>query len=584
MGEVFCKVCGYQGTVGQSECPECGAPLVKAETPASAPPKALAEVDITRKLREKRPRPVRRAAVLLALCFVIQSLGLWGLRRLEDRAFLDGGTNWSYLYNGDLVTPFGVWELDDWVIDTGANAGPRRVLRSVASLLSSQYHPPEDARYYYDGETLRRIDWSWGALSGDGKVLFYARQEGEDLVFYRQEGRRGRSRELDRVPGDAAAGMLVTYDGSAAVYAVGTWMGDGPIFCQWSEKTGVTELDGEEGLSLFYLGRNGTNRLRVIGPDGGEMEFHVEWGESGRESVFPLSGAFAVDRDLTEVLARSDDDTVIYENQAGERRSVEGFPAGWYFRPLQGGGPGAYTDRNGLVAERLTDWVYQSQDDRLYYLSEDLTVTELTGQWTVKDCVISTDGRTLYCLSKLGELYRLEKAGDGWSADKIAEDWGTDGLTAAQDLSLLDGRDVTLGVKRYAHILLDTATGETRTVEHSGIGWEGCLLNGGGCWYLDGDALWYWSLETGMAELKLTLDGLGTDAGAGEEPASENWDFALEVVGDGAQALLVRQPMADEYVVAGGGTLNGGGLSGGYRLLTADGGVERLETRSLSEN
>lgn len=575
MDEVFCKVCGYRGAAGQMECPECGAPLKKAAAPAAEPPKDAAEVNIILKPKERRSHPIRRVAVFLVLCFVIQSLGLWGLGRLEDWDYLESGGNWSGLYNGDFVTPFGVWELDDWVIDMGSSAGPRRVLRSMAALLSSQYPPPEDAPYYYDGETLRRTGWSWGALSGDGKVLFYAQQEGEDQALYRQEGRQGLPQELDRVPGDAAARMLVTYDGSAVVYVVGAWKGGDPVLRQWSQKTGVTELDFQEGLNLLRLGRNGTNRLRIIGSDGGEVEFHVEWGERGRESVFPSSGAFVVDRDLTEVLAQSDDGMVIYENEAGERRTVEGFPAGWYFWPLRAGGPGTYTDRYGLAVERLTDWVYQSQDDRLYYLSEDLSVTELTGEWTVKDCVISDDGRSVYCLSKLGELYRLERTGGRWSTQKIGEDWWTEGITAAQDLSLLDGKDVTLGVKRYAHILLDTATGETRTVEHSHIGWEGCLLNGGGCWYLDGDALWYWHRETGTAEWKLSLDDLGGDAAP-----EGGWDFALEVVGDGSQALLIRQPMAEDVVL--GGALNGG-LSEGYWLLTAGGEAEELETLSLSE-
>lgn len=548
MGEVFCKVCGYRGAAGETaSCPECGAPLFPAErAPApDVPQETTGEKRKPKRTLGKKAMFVRRAAWLLLVCLIVQSVGLWSL----SRAKADNG--WSAVWGTDLITPRGVWALgpeDHWAL-AGDSRHPHKILRSMDWLFSSQYIPDRDRPEisYYDGKTVTKTDWHTGTISGNGKVLFYLRSEGEDIVLYRQDLSRGPAREVDRTTGDRGMGLVSAWDGSAAVW--GTGMGeenDQRTQRQWDAKGGGRDIGYSENESIFWLGKDGESALLYrTTPVSGDMayDFYLRFGQEERK----LSGsnqAPVLNWELTQVLYPDGEGRYWYQEAGREPVVVAGVPKEVWLAPLVPQGDG-FNIMPSYSARHLTGWVYYGGDQHLYYLDEDGAATDLTPDWQARDCLIDEEGDTLYCSSSEGGLYRMDRPGPGRGWTQLDQRGGWE-LDAAPDLSVIGYQ--TWQDSKMVQELLDTKTGERTTLGRENREGSVCWLNGGAIWRLDGeDKLWFWAPGE-QEERQVTLD--------------EKWEdvdlalhgFGLQVVGDGSQALLCLGP-ANRHILY--GSLNG---------------------------
>ena len=577
MGGTLCKVCGYRGTEEETACPECGAPLFPAEQ-APAP----AQVPVTagekkergqKKTRSAKAMFARRAAWLLLVCLAVQGLGLWSLSWPKEK------NDWSAVWGTDLITPRGVWRLggmDYWAL-AGDRSHPHKLLRSMDWVLSSQFDPDGDrpTLVYYDGHTLTRTDWQAGTISGDGKVLFYIRSQGEDMVLYRQDLDRGPAREVDRARGNAGLGITSAWDGSAAVWLSGPGSdGQRRTLRQWDRKGGGRDLGYQEDENIYWLGKDGDSALllrTVPVPGGGDWtsSFYLRWGEEERKlDTLADEQTPVLNRELTQALYSDGEDRYWYEERGKEPVAVTGLPDGVWLAPLVPQGDG-FNVMPTYSARRLTDWVYYGGDQHLYYLDDALTATDLTPDWKARDYLIDWEGSVLYCSSGEGGFYRMDCPGPGKGWTQLDERGGWE-LNAAPDLSVIGYQ--TWQDSKMVQELLDTKTGERTVLGRENREGSACWLNAGACWRLDGEnKLWFW-VPGEKEERQVSLGG------EGEQPTLEPYGYVLQTVGDGSQAVLCLGPGSRHILY---GSLNGGADNEPerqYWLLDNRGNATLLET------
>lgn len=538
MGELVCKVCGYEGQAGQTECPECGAPLHVVET---APPVAETvlpegqEVYITQKKKDKKrakqvgpkARFVRWAACFLTLCLVLQGAGLWLLGR-GDGMFLQTGENWWVAYNDFLVTPSGLFPLTRTAYPQGLGIGGRAVIVDRGAFLYGGTYADRDVSptvYYYDGHTIQPTDWENGYLNGDGTVLFFTRREGEDYALYRRDLERDRTEELlrtqtspilDAMAQDGSAIRCYTLENVGEDVSERRWL--------WSRRTGTvfegTEADRERREYIMKLGRNGDNRLTCRFNEPGpnimeEVTQVVDWGRRGTETeLSDRWRAYITDRNLTQILYRDKEGRWRYEDERGKTGELAGLEKVEGLEPLTPDTRGAW-----LGMARLTPWIYLGSDGHLYRIDNDLRVTDLTPEGETRQAYIHPEGKELLYVDRTGGLFRVQSPlKRNWEATRLGEK-PVGELMVSVDLSMRVGSFLNdEGRKEYRVV---TAAGTYTALEHaSNTGWVHCL--NGGCWYEGkGHELWFWSRETGEQKVM----GPGNSA-------------TVMTVGDGDQAVL----------------------------------------------
>lgn len=568
MRELICKVCGYVGQSGQTECPECGAPLHVVETAqpvAETAPAEGQEVYITQKKENKKrarqtgskARSVRWAACFLTLCLVLQGAGLWLLGR-GDGMFLRTGENWWIFYNDFLVTPSGLFPLTRTAFPQGFGIGGRAVIVDHGAFLYGGTYSDRDVStttyYYYDGQTIQPTDWENGYLNGDGTVLFFTRREGEDYALYRRDLERDRTEELlrtqtlpvlDAMAQDGSAIRCYTWEAAGEGGDERRWL--------WSRRTGTvfegTETDMERREYIMKLGRNGDNRLTCRFNEPGpnimeEVTQVVDWGRRGTETeLSDRWRAYITDRDLTQILYRDGEGRWRYEDERGKTGELAGLEKVEGLEALTPDTRGAW-----LGMARLTPWVYRGSDDHLYRIDDDLRVTDLTPEGEVEHAFIHPEGKELYYATRVDGTFRIQRPlKKNWRAVQISEKPLMD-LTVATDLSVCAAKasaEGTVGVV----VIVD---GEETALEHaSNTGWVHCL-NDGCCWYEGkGHELWFWSRETGEQK----------------------------VMGPGGSTTVIDADDGDQAVLCLTSYSNPVGEERSYWLLDNKGNATRLEVR-----
>lgn len=554
MGELVCKVCGYEGQAGQTECPECGAPLYPVERAPGPEAAVPGEVYITSKVpAKKQPSPrgrrLRWAACFLALCLIFQGCGLW-LQGQRKGMFPAMGESWYYQYNSNLITPEGYFPLPMASYVQGSGVGGRAVIVDQRAIIyGGRYSDLADATtvYYYDGHTIQETDWSSAYLNADATVLFFVRREGEECVLSRRDLERDRTQELLRDKGWISISSMAS-DGSAVMCYTGV---DGGLEERWlwSQRAGATPLETPEDGAREYtlkLGREGRNRLTYrFAETDEEVSVRVDWGRLGIQREFAEENmSVLTDRDLTEIIYRDADGIWRYENETGKTREIaglEGVETLWALTP--------YTRGAMLGQSKLTPWVYQGEDNHLYRIGSDLQAEDLTPEGEARRFYIHPEGKELYYTTWQGELVRILRPLErNWEAlPPVTLATGGD-VEAATDLSVLAGK-VSSGGQMGWRIF--TEDGEDILLEHAAQnGWAQCL-SGGGCWYEGkGHELWFWSRETGEQKVM----GPGNSA-------------TVAAVGDGAQAILCQINYPD------------GKTQEDYWLLDNKGNATKLEVR-----
>lgn len=554
MGELVCKVCGYEGQAGQTECPECGAPLYPVERAPGPEAAVPGEVYITSKVpAKKQPSPrgrrLRWAACFLALCLIFQGCGLW-LQGQRKGMFPAMGESWYYQYNSNLITPEGYFPLPMASYVQGSGVGGRAVIVDQRAIIyGGRYSDLADAItvYYYDGHTIQETDWSSAYLNADATVLFFVRREGEECVLSRRDLERDRTQELLRDKGWISISAMAS-DGSAVMCYTGV---DGGLEERWlwSQRAGATPLEAPEDGAREYtlkLGREGRNRLTYrFAETDEEVTVRVDWGRRGTQTEFSEENmSVLTDRDLTEIIYRDADGIWRYENETGKTREIaglEGVETLWALTP--------YTRGAMLGQSKLTPWVYQGEDNHLYRIGSDLQAEDLTPEGEARRFYIHPEGKELYYTTWQGELVRILRPLErNWEAlPPVTLATGGD-VEAATDLSVLAGK-VSSGGQMGWRIF--TEDGEDILLEHAAQnGWAQCL-SGGGCWYEGkGHELWFWSRETGEQKVM----GPGNSA-------------TVAAVGDGAQAILCQISYPD------------GKTQEDYWLLDNKGNATKLEVR-----
>lgn len=554
MGELVCKVCGYEGQAGQTECPECGAPLYPVERAPGPEAAVPGEVYITSKVpAKKQPSPrgrrLRWAACFLALCLIFQGCGLW-LQGQRKGMFPAMGESWYYQYNSNLITPEGYFPLPMASYVQGSGVGGRAVIVDQRAIIyGGRYSDLADAItvYYYDGHTIQETDWSSAYLNADATVLFFVRREGEECVLSRRDLERDRTQELLRDKGWISISAMAS-DGSAVMCYTGV---DGGLEERWlwSQRAGATPLEAPEDGAREYtlkLGREGRNRLTYrFAETDEEVSVRVDWGRLGIQREFAEENmSVLTDRDLTEIIYRDADGIWRYENETGKTREIaglEGVETLWALTP--------YTRGAMLGQSKLTPWVYQGEDNHLYRIGSDLQAEDLTLEGEARRFYIHPEGKELYYTTWQGELVRILRPLErNWEAlPPVTLATGGD-VEAATDLSVLAGK-VSSGGQMGWRIF--TEDGEDILLEHAAQnGWAQCL-SGGGCWYEGkGHELWFWSRKTGEQKVM----GPGNSA-------------TVAAVGDGAQAILCQISYPD------------GKTQEDYWLLDNKGNVTKLEVR-----
>lgn len=554
MGELVCKVCGYEGQAGQTECPECGAPLHPVERAPGPEAAVPGEVYITSKVPAKnqpspRGRRLRWAACFLAVCLLLQGGGLW-LQGQRKGMFPAMGESWYYQYNSNLITPEGYFPLPMASYVQGSGVGGRAVIVDQRAIIyGGRYSDLADATtvYYYDGHTIQETDWSSAYLNADATVLFFVRREGEECVLSRRDLERDRTQELLRDKGWISISSMAS-DGSAVMCYTGV---DGGLEERWlwSQRAGATPLEApEDGVREYTLklGREGRNRLTYrFAETDEEVSVRVDWGRLGIQREFAKENmSVLTDRDLTEIIYRDADGIWRYENETGKTREIaglEGVETLWALTP--------YTRGAMLGQSKLTPWVYQGEDNHLYRIGSDLQAEDLTPEGEARRFYIHPEGKELYYTTWQGELVRILRPLErNWETlPPVTLATGGD-VEAATDLSVLAGK-VSSGGQMGWRIF--TEDGEDILLEHAAQnGWTQCL-SGGGCWYEGkGHELWFWSRETGEQKVM----GPGNSA-------------TVAAVGDGAQAILCQISYPD------------GKTQEDYWLLDNKGNATKLEVR-----
>lgn len=575
MGETLCKVCGYRGTEEETACPECGAPLFPVEQ-APIPAQAPVTAGVKREHKQKKDLSgkamfARRAAWLLLVCLAVQGLGLWSL------TWRQGGNGWSVVWGSDLVTPRGIWRLGEeshWTL-AGDSRHPHKVLVSGSWLYSRQLSAQRTQRQisYYDGKTVTQTDWHTGTISGNGKVLFYLRSEGEDIVLYRQDLSRGPAREVDRARGNTGLGITSAWDGSAAVWWASAGEESGQRFQrQWDGKRGGQDIGDSKEESILWLGKDGDSALLVRTTDVDMVyAFYLRWGQGERE--LDIEGEYqtpVLNWELTQALYPGEEGRYCYEELDREPVAVTGVPEGIWLAPLIPQGGNANVMMASYSARQLTDWVYYGRDEHLYYLGSDLKATDLTPEWQARDYLIDEEGDTLYCSSSAGGLYRMDRPGPRGSWTQLDERGGWE-LDAAPDLSVIGYQ--TWQDSKMVQELLDAKTGERTTLGRENREGSVCWLKTGAIWRLDGEnKLWFWAPGE-KEERQVSLGG------EGEQSKLRPHGYVLQVVGDGSQAVLCLGPGSGHILY---GSLNGGWADNEperqYWLLDNRGNATRLET------
>lgn len=563
MKEMYCKLCGYRGGAGESQCPDCGAPLFEAQAdlPTETAP-VSDEVNITKK-RRGRLRLTRPALIagFLALCLAVQGVGLWRLHRPVD-------PGWSFvdIQSDRLVTSQGVWSFGD--VEVGGadgNDGPCRVIWTWNRNYDGS--SVDLGVYFYDGKSLEKTDWTSATISGNGQALFYQTgQEGEEQTITRRDLKTGRETEVARGLGVSIASVC-DYAGTALTYykedpACGDPAQGYARRCLWQLGVGSREVEGHP----YYLGKHGDNYLTFL-HDEDESADEFRYGGSttavvwnGGERTTRLPRDMKADRELTEILYQDDEGWWNYENQDGLAKRLEDLPRNSGLDTVRRSG-----DAYSTVTAHLTGQVYQAIGGGLYYLAQDLSVTRLTAAGTVSQAQLTADGQTLYYTfrpsGQPSEFWRQQRtdAGD-WEAALLTPSGGNvqdyllspdgqtlcarcwDGNGLAWKLQVWEDQWETLeGIKGHA-------TSE-----------EVLLLDGGGCWY-QGDSsslhreLWYRAPD-GETQLKMSYTSpLSSTMYPDEAEVPLGMDillglqgFELIDLGRGDQALLrVRYLSGDD--------------------------------------
>lgn len=591
MKQTFCKLCGYVGGVGETDCPDCGAPLFTREAVAEETPGQ--EVDITLKTKDHPSHPrLRWAAGFLAACLAVQGAGLWLTQRSKPQ-------EWSYANlwgGGGLVTPQGVWQAEeDELFAVSDNAGPQRVLVGL------NYSDPEKMTrviYYYDGHTLEKTDWEEAGISEDGKTLFYTTGvSGQGQSLKRRDIKTGREEELARA--ERLALNLIDSAGTACTYFAGsaeTFNTEQAQRFLWQASTGTSrELESV----VWVLGRGGDNYLITCDGmlNGGDVNddsqwYHrVVWGKRGEHTDFK-GERYLVDRDLTELLYRDEEGYWRYENEEGDTAELPDLPRAndlWYLRAA---GTPYNTRPDGLRGR-----VYHA-NSRLYYLGEDLTVTDLTGEGTIiSDTVFNEETQTLYyCQTDTGKvggaLYRMEDPCSDRRKTTLVVEKNVRAYAVSQDgstlcVSVWEGAPVNAVIWK-----ISVDGGPFRPLEHAksvqSYGDRSVLpVNDGGCWYLASNTslrreLWYRAPD-GTETLKLAYTSPASSTLYDDPPETVTlpWtpvvtNLSLTTVGDGSQALALVERDGDvsaqKYPSAYSMTRD---VS--YWLLEADGAMRELE-------
>ncbi len=563
MGKMLCKVCGYAGGPGEAECPQCGAPLWPAEGAASDKPAPADGVYITTetkaKPKEKKPASPRRAhlclaAGFLAVCLLVQGLGLWKLTASK-------GPDWSMIWYGELITPQGIVPLPDGAEPMGSGGpGPRRLFWDFTPLTPGQSDVRSIA-YYYDGETVRKTDWVSAGLSPDNQVLFYVSDLPEGgQVLCRRDERTGRVQELDR--GEQLGAFACDVSGGALSYVKQT--GEDVQYLLWRRGSPVPEA--VEGLA-YYLAPGGHRYLALnyspfedqnMGQEA-SWDWVVVWDDEGRRT-YSQAGVFTVDRDVTELLYQDEAGVWCYENAAGKQARLEDLPQNQTLRRVLR--ENESFDPMGMPAH-VTDWVYTGSDGALYCLSKDLTVTKLSGDAAVQNAVMGAGwDQLVYQATEKGEantaLYRVV---DPLSPDRrIVRELENDDVkafTTAPDGSAILAKVRPGGTPGAVAYKLSVEGGPWQTVEmdapvtYNYYTIDGVqVMNGGGCWYLD-DASMHKALHyrspSGETETKLTWTSLlsstmyPAEPGAVTLPGAMGMEMDLMAV-SGDQALLRAGP------------------------------------------
>lgn len=596
MKQTFCKLCGYVGGAGETDCPDCGAPLFTREAaPAEAPAK---KVDIIQKTKDRPSHPrLGWAAGFLAVCLAVQGTGLWLTQRSKPQA-------WSYASfwrGGGLVTPQGVWQAEEGELyAVSANAGPQRVL--VGWRDSDSDEAFQRVIYYYDGRTLEKTDWENADISEDGKALFYltgVSDRGQALV--RRDIKTGREEELARA--ERLALNNIDSAGTACAYIAGSAETFDTPQAQrflWQASTGTSRALEEDSF-LGALGRDGDNYIVYSdgqlngGVDGDDWICRMVWSKRGEYTDIKTMH-YLVDRDLTELLYRGEDGYWRYENEAGLTAELPGLPRGndlGYVRSA-----GAYYNAR---PDGLTGRVYYA-NGHLYCLGEDLTVTDLTGDGTtISDTVFNEETQTLYyCQTDMGKvggaLYRIKDPCSDRRETTLLVDQDARAYAVSQDDSTLcvcvwEGKPVNAATWKVS-----VDGGPFRPLEHAkstqGFGgdWSVLPVNDGGCWYLANNTnlrreLWYRAPD-GTETLKLTYTSPASSTLYDDPPETVAlpWtpavtNLSLDAVGDGSQALALVEREGDTSVTGLVSALSGGSLTRdvGYWLLEADGAMRELE-------
>ncbi len=599
MGKMLCKVCGYAGGPGEAECPQCGAPLWPAEGADAHTPAPTDEVYITTataaKPKEKKPASPRRthlclAAGFLAVCLLVQGLGLW---KLTARSLPD----WSMVWYGALITPEGIVPMPDDKEPMGSGGrGPRRLFWGYERVPNGWVNSASDQprTYYYDGETVQTTDWVTALLSWDNHVLFYvtALPEGGQ-VLYRRDERTGSVQELDR--GEWLNVSTSDVSGDALVYVKQT--GEDYQVLLWRQ--GADHPETPTGIPM-YLGPGGHSYMAYnydlfydqnVGREE-TWDWAVAWDETGTKEVV-VGGSFLVDQDVTELLYQDETGAWRYENAAGEQTRLEGLPQ-TLRRVLR---ENEYFDPMGMPV-RVTDWIYVGGDGALYYLSKDLTVTNLSGTAAVQNAVVNTEvDQLVYQATEKGEavtaLYRVD---DPLSPDRrivreLAED-DVKAFAVSPDGSAILAKVRPGGTPGATVYKLSVDGGPWQTVgmdpdaDSNYFVIDGVqVMNGGGCWYL-GKAtslrktLCYQS-PSGEIETKLTWTSLASSTFYPAEPGAINLPASVGVVGvdlmavSGDQALL--RVSADDWIDD-----DEDEPDARYWLLDKDGSMTELERLEVS--
>lgn len=589
MEKTHCRLCGYTGGAGETQCPDCGAPLFgEAGGPAPAE-----EVYITNSsAAETAPGPkgkahprLRLAAGFLAAALAVQGVCLWrvGRSRPSPWCFVDGRS-------AQVVTAQGVWKVDTDYLATGNWTGGPRKLMWAWQEASDGEGITEDC-YFYDGRALSKTDWSYATLSGNNQVLFYLTEDGQgQRAIFRRDLKTGRETEVARGQG---LGLVANsdYTGTALAYCSGLDLNGSEVtltYFIWQAGAGSREVADLPA----YLGAGGESYLASRN-DGDEWTVVMVWAD-GHSTA--LNADMRVNRDLTEILYLDEDSLWHYEDRDGRTKALDGLPRHGGLQAVRTGDSDLYQ-----MIPCLTDQVYQVGTG-LYYLDGELNVTDLTSDGVASDPRLTADGQTLYCILRSAVksgpvLWQFVRTGKGdWQGEEAFDSAGVRDYALSRD-----GRTLCVRYreKNEYHWKLRTASGGWQNMEnarastYSGgdIGQEIRLLDSGGCWYRSGGSnlrkeLWYRGPD-GQTKLKMAYTSPASSTLYPDKDVEVLLSAAdlstLELVSFGSgEELLARVEytsprVVDQSVTPGDLLTTTSRTAADYWLLEADGTMTKLE-------